>query len=88
MYEPFYVILRLKGLSKDGSKFHLVNDITKTNGAKAALITSEACWFDLKKRKITAPPDSLFKIMQQMEKTTDFYELTCNCKRNSEGKTY
>ncbi len=78
MYETFTVSLRLKGQSKDGSKFHLVNEFRKPDGTRVAMVSSEACWFDLKSRKITQPPEKLFEVINQLEKTEDYKEIVSN----------
>ena len=80
MYETFVVTLRMKGFSQNGSKFHLVNDIRKTDGAKVAVVTSEACWFDLGKRQITTPPETLFTLLKGLERTEDYSEIASNGK--------
>ncbi len=81
MYETFVVTLCMRGLSQDGSKFHLVNDIRKSDGTRVATVTSEACWLDLNKRKITLPPEALFALLKSLEKTEDYSEIATNGKR-------
>lgn len=75
MYDSFTVTLRLKGISSDGSKFHIVNDIRRSDGKPSALVTTEACWFDLKSRTITTPPGGLHELLKGLEKTEDYVEF-------------
>lgn len=80
MYEDFTVTLRLKGLSADGSKFHFVNDFQKSDGTPVASVMTEACWLDLNRRIVSAPPETLRQIIEQLQKTDDFGEITRNGK--------
>lgn len=72
MYQDFFVSLLLKRINSDGSKFVFVNEFYALNDVKLAAIESEACWLNLRKRKITAPPQELFNIIIDLEKTRDF----------------
>ncbi len=72
MYDEFSVKLMLKETNKNGSKFTFINEFKKTDHTLAASIESKACWLDLKNRKVVAPPEKLFNIIQNLEHTDDF----------------
>jgi len=68
MYQEFTVRLNLKKMSDDGSKFTLVNEFVRPDQKMSAVLTTEACWFSLSKRKPTAPPRELVDIFLNREK--------------------
>ena len=63
MYDRFSVKLLLNQINENGSKFTLINKILDIDNKLVATIESKACWFDLKNRKITSPPEKLFTVM-------------------------
>lgn len=75
MMEPVVVRLELAGMSDDGSRFRVRNDLCKANGALAARVTSDAGWLDLKARKLVLPPEGLHKLMLSLSRTEDFEVL-------------
>jgi acyl-CoA thioester hydrolase len=73
--DTFVLTLELAGMSDDGAKFSLSNTFTAARGQAAALVRSEAAWFDLEARRVTAPPESLLQAMKRMPRTSDFIVL-------------
>jgi len=69
------VNLRLAGLSPDGSRFRIVNEIRRGDGELAARIVTTGGWFDLGARKLVAPPPPLADAMGSLERTDDFETL-------------
>ena len=72
--------LAIAGLSKDGSRFIICNEFYRPDGKLAARVTSTGGWMDLNARKLTVPPDGLFKAMESLPVTDDFRELSSSIK--------
>jgi hypothetical protein len=47
----------------------------------AATLTTDGAWLDLEQRRITRPPDVLFKAMQAMPGAADFEILPSGVKK-------
>ena len=75
LHEPITVTLALAGMSADGSRFRLLNEVLKGEGRLAARIKSEGGWLDLAKRKLVAPPDDLLAVFNKMPHATEFERL-------------
>jgi acyl-CoA thioester hydrolase len=75
LLDAFKVTLGCAGLSEDGSRFRIRNEILRADGQLAARITSLGGWFDLKARKLIAPPEGLANAMRGLEQTSDFEVL-------------
>ena len=60
------VTVRLESLGRaeDGSRFRLRNSFFRPDGKVAAMLTTDGAWLNLEQRRITRPPDALFKVMQ------------------------
>ena len=76
--ERFNVELRLGGQSEDGKHFIMANRITKPDGEVCCEVRSRAAWFDLRARKLTAPPEALKFAMDALARTDDFETLKPN----------
>ena len=68
------VTMSLAGLSDDGSRMRIRNDLYRgdTLGAR---VTSTAGWFDLANRKLVSPPPDLLKCLRALTRSDDFVEL-------------
>ncbi|AYC32262.1 thioesterase [Pseudomonas cavernae] len=75
LLQKFSVQVRVGGLSEDGAKFIMVNDVVNEKGELCAKVTSNAAWFSLESRKITPPPAALKKAMEDAPRTEDFHWL-------------
>jgi acyl-CoA thioester hydrolase len=73
--EEFTVQLELGGINDTGSKFILVNRVVKESGETSATVTSEAAWFDLKRRKIAEPQGQFKEIWLGLTKADSFIGL-------------
>lgn len=80
LMEPVTVTLALGGMSTDGSRFRLVNEIVKAGGERAARVVSEGGWLDLSARKLIVPPADLMAAMSAMPRTADFETLPTSIK--------
>jgi acyl-CoA thioester hydrolase len=69
------VVLAMAGLSEDGSRFVMRNEIYRTDGTRAAKITSAGGWLDLRERRLVAPPERLLQVLQSLPRTDDFRSL-------------
>ena len=80
MLEEFSVTMENGGFSEDGSRFRVVNNFYKKDGAHAARVTSIGGWLGLKERKLIEPPQSLKDALLSLSKTDDFHELPSSIK--------
>jgi acyl-CoA thioester hydrolase len=72
LMQELRVTLALAGMSEDGSRFQLRNEIQRTDGKLCARVTSTGGWLDLAARKLVAPPAELLQAMQAMPKAEGF----------------
>ena len=72
LLEQVKVTLAAAGLTEDGTRFRLVNEFFREDGAKVARVTSSGGWLDLAARKLKTPPDELRQLMETMPRTDDF----------------
>lgn len=81
MMEPVVVTLENGGMSEDGSRFRVRNELYKEDGTHAARVTSVVGWLDLKRRKLTAAPEDLHRAMIALPKTDDYEELPSSLRK-------
>ncbi|WKK65571.1 acyl-CoA thioesterase [Lutimonas zeaxanthinifaciens] len=65
----------LKGCSESGERFKFLHRIYREDGKLSAEIEIYAAWLDLKKRKLTLPPEEILKVLDTMTKTSDFESI-------------
>ncbi len=70
--EDIRVEVFLKGISQNGERFKFYHRICKEDGSLAAEVEINGAWLDLKKRKLTSPPDTVLLTLNDIEKTRDF----------------
>ena len=75
LLQPIRVTLALAGLSTDGSRFVLRNEILREDGRLCAQVTSGGGWLDRAQRRLVAPPEALLTALQSLDRTRDFQEL-------------
>ena len=73
--EDLTIELFLRGISKKGERFKFFQKIVRQDGILAAEIKVYGAWIDLKKRKLTTPPQELANAIHLLEKTDDFEEI-------------
>jgi acyl-CoA thioester hydrolase len=73
MNEKIKIDYQTSAMRKDGSRWTMLHQIFKADHEKAAVITVEGAWMDLKLRKLVAPPKELADIIEKMPKTEDFH---------------
>ncbi len=70
------VNVRIAGLSEDGRKWKMHQEIFKeSDGKLAATLDISGAWFSLVKRKLQEPPEILKSKMNQLPRTDDFQKL-------------
>jgi acyl-CoA thioester hydrolase len=80
MLESLKVTLSQAGLSEDGSRFLIRNEIYRGDGKLATRVTSAGGWLDLANRKLILPPEALLRAMQSLPRTDDFQVLESSIK--------
>jgi len=75
LLDEFRVYYQLAGFSENGSRFRVRNTFFRSDGKKAATVTSTGGWLDLAHRTLIAPPRELCAAMQGLEKTDDYAML-------------
>ncbi len=70
----------LAGLSEDGSRFRIRNEIRRDDDVLAAKITTLGGWFDLNARKLIAPPDKLAEALRSLPHSDDYQALESSLK--------
>ncbi|TFW17455.1 thioesterase [Massilia arenosa] len=74
LLDALAVRMELSGLSEDGTRMRIRNEIYR-EGVLAARVTSTAGWFDLAARKLAAPPPALMEVLRAIPRTEDFEVL-------------
>jgi acyl-CoA thioester hydrolase len=70
------VSLALAGLSEDGSRFLMRNEIRRADDGKlCARVTSAGGWLNLAERRLVAPPPALLGALSALPHTEDFAVL-------------
>lgn len=72
LQQAYTVNFRISGLSDDGSRFRIANEIRSEVGELSARVVSLGGWFDLAARKLVAPPEALAAALRALERTEDF----------------
>ena len=75
LLQEITVTLAIAGLSDDGSRFLMRNDVLRADGKLCARITSAGGWIDLAARKLVAPPEALLDALRLLPRTADFVTL-------------
>ena len=80
LLQEITVTMAIAGLSPDGSRFQIRNEIFRSDEKLCARVTSTGGWLDLSARKLVAPPAALFSALLTLEKTTGFLVLPSSVK--------
>ena len=78
--EDITVELFLEGVSEKGERFKFFHKIYRQDGEISAEIKIYGAWLDLQKRKLIAPPFETIHMLNLLEKTTNFEEISLNKK--------
>lgn len=82
LLEEITVTLAIAGLSPDGSRFMMRNEILRSDSKLCARVTSSGGWLDLSRRKLVTPPPALLAALQSLPQTSDFVQLPSSIKDN------
>jgi acyl-CoA thioester hydrolase len=86
LHDSAILEVRLAGISPDGARFSLSNNFVRDDGRVVCKVTTVGGWLDLRRRRLTCPPRPLVDILQALERTEDFVELTSPISLRSEEK--
>jgi acyl-CoA thioester hydrolase len=76
LHDTVTVTYALLGMSPDGARFVIENEVWSPRGERAAVIRSTGGWLDLRARKLVAPPAELLAAFRQVPRAPDFVELS------------
>ncbi len=83
LLEEITVTLVMAGLSEDGSRFLMRNEIFRPDGKLSARVTSAGGWLDLGARKLVRPPEALHAALRSLPQTADFLSLPSSIRERS-----
>ena len=72
LMDEMRITLQCAGMSEDGRKWRLRNEIYRMDGTLSVRVTSDGGWLNLAERKLMPPPPALFDCMQALTRTPDF----------------
>jgi acyl-CoA thioester hydrolase len=75
LLDQIHVTMALAGMSSDGSRFLLRNELFRVDGTLAARVDSTGGWMDLNTRKLILPPPELLEALGGLHRAEDFKEL-------------
>ncbi|MDB5155179.1 MAG: hypothetical protein JWR54_3930 [Mucilaginibacter sp.] len=58
----------------DGSRWAIRHDLYRRDGVKAATVTAEGAWIDIKKRKLALLPIELSRMFMKVPRSSDYVE--------------
>ena len=64
--------LQLQKCKRDGSRWTMMHQIWKNHTILSAVITIDGAWIDIRKRKLTLPPDGVVTAFTEIAKSEDF----------------
>jgi acyl-CoA thioester hydrolase len=75
LLQPITVTLALAGMSADGSRFLMRNEVLDGKGRACARVSSVGGWLDLAARRLVAAPPDLLSALASLPRSEDFAEL-------------
>jgi acyl-CoA thioester hydrolase len=81
LLEEINVTLEVAGLSEDGSRFVIRNEILRPDGMLCARVNSSGGWLDLSQRKLVEPPQALRDALKSLHRTDDFRTLVSSIRK-------
>ena len=73
--DALVVDVRCAGLSADSSQWRVHQDVRRSDGREAAVLTIQGGWIHLDTRKLVVPPAELAAVLQSLPRTRDYEEL-------------
>lgn len=80
LLQEISIALEIAGISEDGSRFIIRNQIRRLDGKRCATVNSTAGWLDLAARKLIVPPTALLNALQSLPRSEDFINLPSSIK--------
>lgn len=81
--DALQVTVRCAGLSSDGSHWRVHQDVLRSDGKDAAILTIQGGWIHLDTRKLVIPPAELAAVLQSLPRTRDYEELPSLIRRRA-----
>lgn len=81
--DTLHVDVNCAALSSDGSHWRVCQEVHRSDGKSAAILTIQGGWIDLDSRKAAAPPGELSAVLQRLPRVNDFGELPSLLRRRS-----
>ena len=64
------------GMSPDGTRYIVENEIWSAGGERAGFVRSTGGWLDLRERKLVAPPPALLEALRQTPRAAGYVDLS------------
>ena len=80
LLQEIVVTLSVAGMSADGTRWRLRQEVLRSDSKPCARVTSTGGWMDLTERKLTTPPDALLALFKRDIAAHDFVELPSSLK--------
>ncbi|HEY4306745.1 MAG TPA: hypothetical protein VGM82_19905 [Gemmatimonadaceae bacterium] len=64
------------GVSPDGARFIVENEIWSASGERAGVVRSSGGWLDLRARKLAPPPPPLLEALRQTPRAPGYVDLS------------
>lgn len=81
--DALVVNVRCAGLSPDSSQWRVHQDVLRSDGREAAVLTIQGGWIDLDQRNLIVPPAGLAAVLQALPRTRDYQDLPSLIRRRS-----
>jgi acyl-CoA thioester hydrolase len=83
LLQEIRVTCALAGLSSDGSRWRVRQEILRPDGRVCARVTSTGGWLDMLSRKLVTPSEAMLSVLNGLERTEDFSVLSSSIKDGS-----
>ena len=80
LLDELRITLAIAGLSEDGSRWMMRNELFRPDGKLAAKVTTAGGWLDLLARRLVAAPAMLLEALKGLPRTSDFQQLPTSVK--------
>lgn len=81
--DALVVNVRCAGLSPDSSQWRVHQEVLRSDGREAAVLTIQGGWIDLDSRKPIIPPAELASVLRTLPRTRDYEDLPSLIRRRS-----
>jgi acyl-CoA thioester hydrolase len=83
LLQEIRVTCALAGLSPDGSRWMVRQEILRTDGRLCARLTSTGGWLDMLARRLVIPSEAMLAVLNGLDRTEDFSMLPSSIKAGS-----